>query len=84
MYAKYNQALVKRYNYRNEIDPISLNDIDECNEWLMGQMDGGYDDDDDAGNERVFEDENNDCLPWDVFFLGFGNWTANDIYYAKD
>ncbi|KAL5193549.1 hypothetical protein HKD37_20G055753 [Glycine soja] len=65
VYAKYNQALVKRYNYRNEIDPISLNDIDECNEWLMGQMDGGYDDDDDAGNERVFEDENNDCLPWD-------------------
>ena len=37
MYIKYN-ALVKRYNYRDEIDPISLNDIDECNEWLVGKM----------------------------------------------
>ncbi|KAH1221630.1 hypothetical protein GmHk_12G034999 [Glycine max] len=39
VYIKYN-ALVKRYNYRDEIDPISLNDIDECNEWLVGQMYG--------------------------------------------
>ena len=47
VYAKYNQALVKRYNYRDEIDPISLNDIDECNEWLVGKMDG------DDENEHV-------------------------------
>ena len=40
MYVECNQALVKRYNYRDEIDPISLNDIDECNEWLVGQMYG--------------------------------------------
>ena len=54
VYAKYNQALVKKYNYRDEIDPISLNDIDECNEWLVGKMDG--------------DDENEDVLPWDVVF----------------
>ena len=54
MYVKYNQELAKRYNYRDEIDPISLNDIDECNEWLVGKMDG--------------DDENEDVLPWDVVF----------------
>ncbi|KAH1213803.1 hypothetical protein GmHk_14G041689 [Glycine max] len=51
VYVKYNQELAKRYNYRDEIDPISLNDIDECNEWLVGKMDG--------------DDENEDVLPWD-------------------
>ncbi|KAH1189907.1 hypothetical protein GmHk_20G057585 [Glycine max] len=58
VYAKYNQALVKKYNYRDEIDPISLNDIDECNEWLVGQMDG--------------DDENDDGLPWDVVLEASG------------
>nr|KYP47371.1 hypothetical protein KK1_030985 [Cajanus cajan] len=32
VYVKYNQALMRRYNLKDEVDPISLNDIDECNE----------------------------------------------------
>ena len=68
VYVKYIQALVKRYNYKDENDPILLDDIDECHEWLVGQVD----DDDDVGNERVFEDENDDGLPWDVVFEASG------------
>ena len=47
VYIKYNQQLAQRYNIRDEIDPIVLNEIDECNEWLVGQVD------DDNGNEKV-------------------------------
>jgi hypothetical protein len=42
---------------RDTIDPISLSDIDESNEWLRGRMDGESDEDD----EPVFED---DTLTW--------------------
>nr|KYP33423.1 hypothetical protein KK1_045720 [Cajanus cajan] len=38
---------MRRYNLKDEVDSISLNDIDECNEWLVGEMDGDDDDDDD-------------------------------------
>ena len=55
MFVKYNQHLKQRYNARDEIDPISLNDIDVCNEWLVGEMD--EDDDNDVGNDLVFEDD---------------------------
>jgi len=46
VYIKYNQQLVQGYNIRDEINFIVLNDIDECNEWLVGQVD------DDNDNER--------------------------------
>ncbi|KAH1137373.1 hypothetical protein GYH30_027388 [Glycine max] len=49
VFVKYNQQLKQRYNERDEIDPISLNDIDVCNEWVVGEMD--QDDDNDAGND---------------------------------
>nr|CAN68338.1 hypothetical protein VITISV_025979 [Vitis vinifera] len=38
VYIKYNRALKRRYNERNTIDPISLKDIDDNNEWLIGRM----------------------------------------------
>ncbi len=41
MYVKYNQKLHARYNRRNVIDPICLDDIDDTNEWLVGKM-GAY------------------------------------------
>ena len=64
VYVKYNQALKRRFKLKDEIDPISLNEIDECNEWLVGEMDG--DDDDDVEGERVFEGD--DALTWgDVY-----------------
>ncbi|KAH1189007.1 hypothetical protein HKD37_20G055506 [Glycine soja] len=58
VYVKYNQAPHRRYNLRDKIDPISLNEIDECDEWLLGEMDGDGD-----GEDRVFEEEDDD-LNW--------------------
>ncbi|KAH1159190.1 hypothetical protein GYH30_031087 [Glycine max] len=58
VFVKYNQQLKQRYNARDEIDPISLNDIDVCNEWLVGEMD--QDDDNDAGNDLQKAVQEND------------------------
>ncbi|XP_028118824.1 uncharacterized protein LOC114316360 [Camellia sinensis] len=52
VFVKYNRALKRRYMKRANIDPISLKDIDESNEWLIGRME----------NELVFDD---DSLEWD-------------------
>ncbi|KAL5165178.1 Cell division cycle protein 48 [Glycine soja] len=68
VFVKYNQQLKPRYNARDEIDPISLNDIDVCNEWLVGEMD--QDDDNDAGNDLVFEDD--DALNWATVYQASG------------
>ncbi|XP_050252405.1 uncharacterized protein LOC126698931 [Quercus robur] len=38
VFVKYNQKMKARYNKRDVIDPISLDDIDESNEWLLGEM----------------------------------------------
>ena len=54
MYVKYNRALKRRYDARDRIDPISLRDIDDSNEWLMGKMEGELDQEED---ELVFDDE---------------------------
>ena len=46
---------------RDVIDPISLNDIDDCNEWLLGEMGANVD------NEGSIEDElgfRGDSLTW--------------------
>lgn len=67
VYVKYNQLLKQRYNLRDEIDPISLNDIDECNEWLVGEMDGN---DEDVGNELVFDDD--ETLNWATVYEASG------------
>ncbi|KAL5191644.1 hypothetical protein HKD37_04G010891 [Glycine soja] len=68
VFVKYNQQLKPRYNARDEIDPISLNDIDVCNEWLVGEMD--QDDDNDVGNDLVFEDD--DALNWATVYQASG------------
>ena len=57
VYINYNRALKRRYNDRNTIDPISLKDIDDSNEWLVGRMEyedshGG------AQDDFVFNDDN--------------------------
>ena len=59
VYVKYNQALKARYDRHDVIDPISLDDIDESNEWLIGKM--GVDPFVEANDELVFED---DDLTW--------------------
>lgn len=58
VYVKYNQALKWRYNLKDDVDPIKFNEIDEYNEWLVGEMDG----DDEAVNDNVFEGD--DALTW--------------------
>ena len=57
VYIKCNQALKRRYNERDTIDPIFLKDIDDTNEWLIGKMEdrdsyGG------AQDDFVFDDDN--------------------------
>ncbi|CAN4097658.1 unnamed protein product [Withania somnifera] len=36
VYIKYNRTLARRYDARDTIDPIALDNIDEANEWLLG------------------------------------------------
>uniref|UniRef100_A0A1S3ZCG3 HAT C-terminal dimerisation domain-containing protein n=1 Tax=Nicotiana tabacum TaxID=4097 RepID=A0A1S3ZCG3_TOBAC len=48
VFIKYNRALGRRYNHRNIIDPILLDNIDEANEWLTGVPENCED-------EEVFE-----------------------------
>ncbi|KAL3628258.1 hypothetical protein CASFOL_027304 [Castilleja foliolosa] len=62
VYVKYNQALLRRYNIKDEVDPISLNEIDECNEWLVGEMEDG--------DERVFGGD--DTLTWPQVYKASG------------
>ncbi|RWR92244.1 hypothetical protein CKAN_02145300 [Cinnamomum micranthum f. kanehirae] len=57
VFVKYNRALKRRYDMRDILDPISLKNIDESNEWLLGRMDRELDEDD----EFVFDD---DILIW--------------------
>ncbi|KAL0399788.1 UNVERIFIED_CONTAM: hypothetical protein Sradi_2322100 [Sesamum radiatum] len=53
-------ALRRRYDARDTIDPIALDDIDESNEWLFGRLNLSEEDGDEE-NARVFE---NDDLTW--------------------
>nr|KYP42470.1 hypothetical protein KK1_036105 [Cajanus cajan] len=61
VFVKYNQALHQRYNLKDEINPISFNGIDDCNEWLIREMDGEKGED-----ERVHERD--DDLTWRQFY----------------
>ena len=45
MFVKYNRVLKRRYDMWDTIDPISLSNIDESNEWLRGMLDGESDED---------------------------------------
>ncbi|XP_027911484.1 uncharacterized protein LOC114170198 [Vigna unguiculata] len=59
VYIKYNQQLAQRYNIRDEIDPILLNDIDECNN-----------DNEEGGNDLVFHDD--PTLNWATIYEALG------------
>ncbi|KAG4943919.1 hypothetical protein JHK84_047983 [Glycine max] len=58
VYVKYNQALLDHFECHDVIDPIALNDIDDNNEWLLGELEGEED-----GNDLVFDDDDDD-LNW--------------------
>ncbi|KAL5154147.1 hypothetical protein HKD37_19G053563 [Glycine soja] len=55
VYVKYNQALLDRFECHDVIDPIALNDIDDSNKWLLGELEG-----EEAGNDLVFDDDDDD------------------------
>ena len=57
VYIKYNRALKRRYNEHDTIDPISLKDIDDNNEWLIGRMEN-EDSHGGAQYDFVFDDDN--------------------------
>ncbi|XP_031741219.1 uncharacterized protein LOC116403797 [Cucumis sativus] len=57
VFIKYNRALKHRNNLRDIVDPISLKDIDDSNEWLIGRLD----DDSEEDDGLVFND---DSLTW--------------------
>ena len=52
-----------RYDKCDVIDPITLDDIDESNEWLLGEM--GAEPSMNVEDELVFDDDD-DGLSWDV------------------
>nr|KYP46785.1 hypothetical protein KK1_031629 [Cajanus cajan] len=60
-----NQALHRMYNLKDEMDPISLNGIDDCNEWLIGEMDR-----EEGEDERVHEGD--DDLTWRQVYQASG------------
>ncbi|KAF8399145.1 hypothetical protein HHK36_015010 [Tetracentron sinense] len=47
--------LVERFNTRDSLNPITLQDIDECNEWLIGSMQKLVHEDDDLTWDQVTE-----------------------------
>ncbi|KAL8515891.1 hypothetical protein ACS0TY_014550 [Phlomoides rotata] len=56
VFVKYNRSLKRRYESRDRVDPISLLDIDESNEWLGDKSEG-------EDEDFVYEDDN---LTWNV------------------
>ncbi|XP_075086372.1 uncharacterized protein LOC142169069 [Nicotiana tabacum] len=58
VFIEYNTTLRRRYNARNIIDPIILDNIDDANEWLTGVPE-------DHADEEVFE-ETSDFIWGDV------------------
>nr|XP_009599910.2 uncharacterized protein LOC104095467 [Nicotiana tomentosiformis] len=62
VYIKYNRTLRRRYEARDTIDPILLDNIDEANEWLTGAPQNHED-------EQVYE---GDDLDWGTVSLAVG------------
>ena len=71
VYIMYNQQFVQRYNIRDEIDPIVLDEIDECNEWLVKQVNDDNNNEE-AGNELDFDDDS--TVNWATVYKTFGLW----------
>ncbi|XP_021663829.2 uncharacterized protein LOC110652532 [Hevea brasiliensis] len=61
VYVKYNRALLCQYTFGDITTLIDLTNIDESNEWLLGELEKGDGDDDDDDDSLVFTD---DVLTW--------------------
>ncbi|XP_049356683.1 uncharacterized protein LOC125821311 [Solanum verrucosum] len=71
VYIKYNRTLKRRYDARDLIDPIRLDNIDDSNEWLVGCPENQED-------ELVYED---DDLTWGSVATAIG--ADESIYYLR-
>ena len=71
MYIKYNRTLKRRYDARDLIDPIRLDNIDDSNEWLVGCPE-------DQEDELVYED---DYLTWGSVATAIG--ADESIYHLR-
>ena len=71
------------YDKRDVIDPISLDDIDESNEWLLGEM--GVEPSMNVEDEFVFDDDDDDGLTWGVVAraAGVGEPRKNTRFQTK-
>ena len=65
MYIKHNQALKRIYNEFDNVNLISLKDIDENNKWFIREIEDG---DPSGGAEQdiVFDDDDDDLTQGDV------------------
>ncbi|KAK4581633.1 hypothetical protein RGQ29_025003 [Quercus rubra] len=70
------------FEQRDVIDPISLDDIDESNEWLLGEM--GVEPSMNVEDELVFDDDD-DGLTWGVVAraVGVGEPRKNTRFQTK-
>ncbi|KAH0640024.1 hypothetical protein KY290_037314 [Solanum tuberosum] len=71
VYIKYNRTLKHRYDARDLIDPIRLDNIDDSNEWLVGCPE-------DQEDELVYED---DYLTWGSVATAIG--ADENIYHLR-
>ncbi|XLU20766.1 hypothetical protein S245_056832, partial [Arachis hypogaea] len=73
VFIKYNQQLIERYNLKDEVDPIALNDIDECNEWLVGEIGTAtFRDDDNMDDDADLVHQDDNTLSWNLVFEAIG------------
>ncbi|KAL4288400.1 hypothetical protein AHAS_Ahas19G0282400 [Arachis hypogaea] len=73
VFIKYNQQLIERYNLKDEVDPIALNDIDECNEWLVGEIGTAtFRDDDNMDEDADLVHQDDNTLSWNLVFEAMG------------
>ena len=80
---KYNQKIKAQYDTRDVIDPISLDDIDESNEWLFREMSAQPSMN--VKDELVFNDNDDDGLTWGVVarVVGVGELRKNTRFQTK-
>ena len=80
---KYNQKMKAQYDKCDVIDPISLDDIDESIEWLLGAM--GAEPSMNVEDELVFYDDDDDGLTWGVVAraAGVGEPRKNTRFQTK-
>ncbi|XP_025692958.1 uncharacterized protein [Arachis hypogaea] len=72
VFIKYNQQLIERYNLKDEVDPIALNDIDECNEWLVGEIGTATFRDDSVDDDANLVHQDDNTLSWNIVFKAMG------------